>query len=70
VPRIPLHPRDSFDSFLSNTTGINSVYMPRRVESIMGDEDRKKYFYAQQAQRESSTSYNDERSRGRLRSGG
>lgn len=66
VPRIPLHPRDSFDSFLSNTTGINSVYMPRRVESIMGDEDRKKYFYAQQAQRESSTSYNDERSRGHV----
>jgi chitin synthase len=66
VPRIPLHPRDSFDSFISNTTGVNSVYMPRRVESIMGDEDRKKYFYAQQAQRESSSSYNDERPRGHV----
>lgn len=39
--------RDSFDSFM---TGVNSVYMPRRVESLMGDEDRKKYEMAQQNQ--------------------
>ena len=53
APRIPLHPRDSFDSFSTNASGGNSVYMPRRVESIMGDEDRKKYFFAQNAQHES-----------------
>jgi chitin synthase len=40
--------RDSFDStFSAHTTGILSVYMPQRVESIMGDEDRRKYELAQ-----------------------
>ena len=66
VARIPLHPRDSFDSFVSNTTGVNSVYMPRRVESIMGDEDRKKYLYAQQAQRESGSGHLHEQSHGQV----
>lgn len=57
APHIPLHPRDSFDSFITNASTSNSVYMPRRVESIMGDEDRKKYFFAQQAQREPGGAY-------------
>ncbi|KAI1394047.1 glycosyltransferase family 2 protein [Hypoxylon trugodes] len=48
IPRYSLHNRDSVDSFL--TTGNNSVYLPRRVESIMGDEDRKKYEMAQASQ--------------------
>ncbi|KAL8346814.1 hypothetical protein RB601_003492 [Gaeumannomyces tritici] len=48
--RIPLHPRDSFDSFLSAQTAANSIYVPRRVESIMGDEDRRKYEMAQASQ--------------------
>lgn len=39
--------RDSWESFM---TGNNSVYLPRRVESIMGEEDRKKYEMAQQSQ--------------------
>jgi chitin synthase len=43
--RFALQHRDSWESFL--TTGNNSVYFPRRVESIMGDEDRKKYELAQ-----------------------
>ncbi|CAJ2512289.1 Uu.00g053040.m01.CDS01 [Anthostomella pinea] len=43
--RLTLEHRDSWDSFL--TTGNNSVYNPRRVESFMGDEDRKKYEMAQ-----------------------
>ncbi|KAI2622230.1 glycosyltransferase family 2 protein [Hypomontagnella submonticulosa] len=43
--RNSLRNRESVDSFL--TTGNNSVYLPRRVESIMGDEDRKKYEMAQ-----------------------
>ncbi|KAI2618798.1 glycosyltransferase family 2 protein [Hypoxylon sp. NC1633] len=43
-----LRNRDSVESFL--TTGNNSVYIPRRVESIMGDEDRKKYEMAQASQ--------------------
>ncbi len=61
-PHIPLHPRDSFESFMSNHTnsgigggggnggGSNSVYMPRRVESLMSDEDRRKYEMAQASQ--------------------
>ena len=55
VPRIPLHPRASFDSNFTVDSAVNSVYMPRRVESIMSEEDRRKYFFAQQAssQRES-----------------
>ncbi|KAK4145893.1 glycosyltransferase [Dichotomopilus funicola] len=46
--------RDSFDSFYhtsahdNNINGSNvSVYMPHRVESIMGEEDRRKYELAQ-----------------------
>ncbi|KAK3390467.1 chitin synthase-domain-containing protein [Podospora didyma] len=42
-----LQHRDSFDSTFSAQTGNLSVYMPRRVESIMGDEDRRKYELAQ-----------------------
>ena len=51
APRIPLHPRASMDSFMTMDTNVNSVYMPRRVESIMGDEDQRKYMFAQQAQK-------------------
>lgn len=43
-----LHNRESVESFL--TTGNNSVYFPRRVESFMGEEDRKKYEMAQASQ--------------------
>ena len=57
APHIPLHPRDSFDSFITSASANNSVYMPRRVESIMGEEDRRKYFFAQQAQREPGGAY-------------
>ncbi|KAH8912542.1 class VII chitin synthase [Coniochaeta sp. PMI_546] len=38
------------DSFESAETGSYSVYMPRRVESIMGEEDRRKYELAQASQ--------------------
>lgn len=41
------HHRDSFESA---ETGSYSVYMPRRVESIMGEEDRRKYELAQSSQ--------------------
>lgn len=47
IPRIPLHPRDSFDSVVSSTS---NSYFPRRVESIMGEEDRRKYYTAQSNQ--------------------
>ncbi|POS86870.1 Nucleotide-diphospho-sugar transferase, partial [Erysiphe pulchra] len=46
VSRPPMYHRDSFDSNFSAGT-ITSVYLPRRVESIMGEEDRKKYAIAQ-----------------------
>lgn len=49
--RVPLHPRESFESTWSaQTGGGSSVYMPRRVESFMGDEDRRKYEMAQASQ--------------------
>lgn len=57
VPRIQLHPRYSFDSLVSDTTPTNSVYSPRRVESIMGNEDLAKYHIAQQAQRQPRGAY-------------
>ena len=57
VPRIQLHSRNSFDSLVSDATPTNSVYFPRRVESIMGDEDRAKYYIAQQAQRQPRGAY-------------
>jgi chitin synthase len=52
----PAISRDSFDSNLSQGT-IGSVYMPRRVESIMGEEDRKKYAMAQASQRAAGGAY-------------
>lgn len=66
APHIPLHPRDSFDSFITSASANNSVYMPRRVESIMGEEDRRKYFFAQQAQREPGGAYANEASHGHV----
>ena len=54
---IPLHPRESFDSLVSAQSGGNSIYMPRRVESIMGEEDRKKYAMAQASQRAAGGAY-------------
>jgi chitin synthase len=42
--------RDSWDSFMTGGTAHNSVYYPRRVESLMGEEDRRKYELAQQSQ--------------------
>ncbi|KAH8659147.1 BcCHSVII, class VII chitin synthase [Tricladium varicosporioides] len=55
--RLPIHPRESFDSNYSAQTNMNSVYMPRRVESIMGEEDRKKYAMAQASQRVAGGAY-------------
>ena len=46
--------RNSWDSCMSSTSAGGSIYMPRRVESIMSDEDRRKYMFAMQAQRESN----------------
>ncbi|KAI5779251.1 chitin synthase-domain-containing protein [Geopyxis carbonaria] len=59
APVLPLHPRASFDSFVSgtSTSAGNSVYFPRRVESIMGEEDRRKYHVAQANQKEAGGAY-------------
>jgi chitin synthase len=51
APHIPLHPRTSMDSAVSATSAGNSIYMPRRVESIMGPEDAHLYHKTQAAQR-------------------
>ncbi|KAL2021936.1 hypothetical protein VTK56DRAFT_6355 [Thermocarpiscus australiensis] len=45
-----LQRHDSFDSTFSGLTGNLSVYVPQRVESIMGDEDRRKYELAHASQ--------------------
>ncbi|KAI9890757.1 MAG: hypothetical protein M1814_003687 [Vezdaea aestivalis] len=52
VPHVSLHPRDSFDSLATGSSLHTSVYMPRRVESIMGEEDQAKYRLAQESQRD------------------
>jgi chitin synthase len=57
LERIQLHSRDSFESNISAQTSDNSIYTPRRVESIMGEEDRKKYAMAQASQREAGGAY-------------
>ncbi|KAF2456177.1 BcCHSVII, class VII chitin synthase [Lineolata rhizophorae] len=41
---MPLHPRDSFDSWISSaSTAAGSVVLPRRVESIMDPEEARQY---------------------------
>ncbi|QDS70805.1 hypothetical protein FKW77_004623 [Venturia effusa] len=50
-PRVPLHPRDSFDSVVTAGSMTASIYMPRRVESFMPSEDTVTYHINQQGQR-------------------
>ena len=56
-PRLTLYHRDSLESFVSAQSGTASIYMPRRVESIMGEEDRKQYAMAQANQRAAGGAY-------------
>ena len=49
--RVPLHPRESFDSYLSSHSAGNSIYLPRRIESFLGLEDAKLYYRTQAIQR-------------------
>ncbi|THX71733.1 hypothetical protein D6D08_05440 [Aureobasidium pullulans] len=54
LPDISNHPamrRLSFESIGTATSGNNSVYLPRRIESIFGPEDRNLYHNAQAHQR-------------------
>lgn len=51
APHVPLHPRESFDSAASVTSASNSIYMPRRVESIVGSEDARLYRNRQATQK-------------------
>ncbi|KAJ9273173.1 CAZyme family GT2 [Paecilomyces variotii] len=55
IPRIPLQSRNSFDSVFTGESGETSICMPRRIESIMGEEDLAKLYIARQAQRSSSS---------------
>jgi chitin synthase len=57
APHVPLHPRASFDSATTIESTSNTICMPRRVESIMDVEDRRKYLFAQQAQMDAGTVY-------------
>lgn len=57
-PLMPMPRRNSWDSVDTTASPFNfSVYMPRRVESLMGDEDRAKYLIAQQAQQQPRGAY-------------
>ncbi|MCJ1313922.1 hypothetical protein MMC25_007602 [Agyrium rufum] len=60
VRPIPLHPRESFDSGFTTDSAFNSVYLPRRVESFMSEDDRRKYAVAQQASRDTRANYDVE----------
>lgn len=55
APDLVFRPRSSFDSFTTDASA--TVDTPRRVESIMGDEDRRKYRLAQQAEEEAKNIY-------------
>jgi chitin synthase len=58
VPNVPLHPRTSMDSFVSEATSANnSVYMPRRVESFMDPEDARIYHKTQANQKPAGGAY-------------
>jgi chitin synthase len=57
VPRVPLHPRASYDSVASGTTAHHSVYMPRRIESFMSPEDTRRYHNNQNQQRPAGGAY-------------
>ena len=57
APRFRLHSRDSLDSLVTSASATNSVYFPRTVESLMNEEDRKKYLTAQQNQKSESRPY-------------
>ena len=57
LPSVPLHPRDSFDSFVTTASPTNSVYFPRPVEEFMSEDDRLKYRIAQQAQQQPRGAY-------------
>jgi chitin synthase len=55
VPRLPLHHRPSFDSIITvGSGGDYSIRLPRRVESLMSEEEQRKLYFARQAQRSSS----------------
>jgi len=55
--RTPLYPRASFDSYSSIQSRAESIHMPRRVESIMGEEDVIRYATAQASQRAAGGAY-------------
>ncbi|KAF2789308.1 glycosyltransferase family 2 protein [Melanomma pulvis-pyrius CBS 109.77] len=56
-PNVALNPRASMDSFVSTVSNNNSVYMPRRVESIMDPEDARMYHKTQANQRPAGGAY-------------
>jgi chitin synthase len=62
APHIPLYPRTLMDLVVTTTSVDNSIYLPRRVESIMGPKDAHLYHKTQAAQRPADgASYEAER---------
>nr|KMM67908.1 class VI chitin synthase [Coccidioides posadasii RMSCC 3488] len=45
VPRLPLHPRKSFDSEFTTGSTTNSICWPRRLESIVAEEEGMEQVY-------------------------
>ncbi|KMU86177.1 class VI chitin synthase [Coccidioides immitis H538.4] len=45
VPRLPLHPRNSFDSEFTTGSTTNSICWPRRLESIVAEEEGMEQVY-------------------------
>jgi chitin synthase len=54
VPRLPLQPRQSFDSMVTTDTSTCSICMSRRVESTTAEDDQMNLYPDHQAQRLSS----------------
>ena len=52
VPHVPRNRQDSFGSVGTTDSTHEPIYRPRRVESLMKEEDREKYTENQQVQRE------------------
>ena len=56
APRPRLRTRNSFDSLVT-AASTSSVYMPRRIEDLLSEEDRVKYAFAQNAKRTGGVDY-------------
>ena len=57
APHIPLYPHTLIDSVVTAASAGNSIYLPRRVESIMGPKDAHLYHNTQAAQQPAGSAF-------------